>query len=80
MKKVIFLTMVLAAQVSAGEPSTSDKKTVGDFIKAGGFHALCNRLNWQWGYIDGNSPACFSDRYAQRNGWRYNPANGYWSK
>ena len=78
MKKLLIATLLVSSTAMA-EPSTNDRKTVGDFIKAGGFHALCDKLQWQWGYINGISPACFSDRYAKRNGWHYNPADNTWT-
>ena len=70
MKKLL-LTVLLTSSVavSAGNPSTmEEKKSVGGFIKAGGFKALCQDLKWTWGDLDTNK-GCFSRLYAERNNY-----------
>jgi len=76
MKKLILIATLIASPVYA-DPATSDKKTVGDFIKSGGFKSLCEDWKWTWGDLDTNK-GCFSEEYAKRN--NYTLVNGKWIK
>ena len=81
MKKLL-LTVLLTSSVavSAGNPSTmEEKKSLGGFIKAGGFSQLCSDLGWTMAWIKGETGmGCFSDKYARINGYKL--VNGEWVK
>ena len=78
MKKLLLITL-LAVSTAYAEPTTSDKKSVGDFIKAGGFSQLCSDLGWTMAWIKGETGmGCFSERYARINGYKL--VNGEWTK
>ena len=76
MKKLL-IVLLLTSSTAMAQPATDDKKTVGDFIKSGGFKSLCQDLKWTWGDL-GINKGCFSNEYAKRN--NYTLVNGKWVK
>ena len=70
MKKLIIIALLTTSTAQAGMTSNVKRP----FIANGGFHGLCDRLGWQWGWY-GTGRACFSDRYLRNNGLVYDKAS-----